>query len=83
MSKVFGILLNNRISGRSIFESYEAAAEVLEPGTFIEETEETGTLYFAGLWDGEKLIPPTPEEVENFKNFLAPAVEETTEPIVE
>lgn len=74
MTVIIGTLKNNRIVGRSVYESYESAAEVLQPGTFIQETEETGPLQYASLWDGEKLIPPTEQEIAELDALLSAEV---------
>ena len=74
MTKIIALLENNYIVNRLVFDSYESAAEVLEPGTFIEETEETGTLYIGGLWDGTTCTVPKPVEtpVEEVIEIEAP-----------
>lgn len=76
MTTIIGILENNRVADRAVFESFESAAAMLQPGTFVEETESTGVLYFGGLWDGEKFTPPTDQEVEDFRAYLDAEVAE-------
>lgn len=76
MSKVFGLLINNRVHARVIYDSYESISEILAPDSFVEETEETGPLHFGGLWDGEKFTPPTEQEVKDFEIYLNSKSEE-------
>ena len=74
MTVIIGFIEGNYITGRSVFDSYESAAEVLEPGTFVEETEETGILYPGGYWNGTTCAEPEPVEtpVEEVIEIEAP-----------
>jgi hypothetical protein len=83
MSVIICTIFDERIGNRAIFESYESAAEVLEPGTFFEETEETGEIAIGSKWDGTAWVAPTNEELAAYyeKNRTIPELIE--EPVVE
>lgn len=63
MSRVFCKIENGNVINRAIFASYEDAEAIMGAGNFVEETEETGTIYVGGFWDGTVCTPPKPEEV--------------------
>jgi len=78
MSVIIYTIFDERIGNRAVFESYESAAESLEPGTFFEETEETGEIAIGSKWDGAAWVESTPEELAAYyeKNRTIPEVTE-------
>ena len=56
-------IYKERVSNKVLFESYESAAAILEPGTFFEETEETGVVAIGSKWDGTSWVEATEEEL--------------------
>jgi hypothetical protein len=80
MTVVIYTIFDERIGNRVLFESYESAAEVLEPGTFFEETEETGEIAIGSKWDGTTWVKSTDEELAAYYAKHAPVTEE---PVIE
>jgi hypothetical protein len=56
-------IYKERIGNKVLFDSYESAAAILEPGTFVEETEETGPIAMGSKFDGTSWVEPTEEEL--------------------
>jgi hypothetical protein len=77
MTTIIYTIFDERIANRVIFDSYESAAEVLEPGTFFEETEETGTIAIGSKWDGTSWVESTDEELAAYYEKHVPVVEVT------
>ena len=80
MTVIICTIFDERIGNRVIFDSYESAAEVLEPGTFFEETEETGEIAIGSKWDGTTWVESTPEELAAYYAKHAPVIKE---PVIE
>ena len=76
MSVIIYTIFDERIGNRAIFESYESAAEVLEPGTFFEETEETGEIAIGSKWDGTTWVESTSEELAAYYEKHIQVIEE-------
>jgi hypothetical protein len=76
MAVVIYTIFDERIGNRVLFESYESAAEVLEPGTFFEETEETGEIAIGSKWDGTTWVVSTDEELTAWYEKHLPVIEE-------
>jgi len=78
MTVIICTIFDEKIGGKAIFESYESAAEVLEAGTFFEETEETGTVVIGSKWNGTAWVESTPEELTAYYAKHVPEIEEPT-----
>jgi hypothetical protein len=78
MTVVIYTIFDERIGNRVLFESYESAAEVLEPGTFFEETEETGEIAIGSKWDGAAWVESTDEELATYYEKHKPVIEESS-----
>jgi hypothetical protein len=83
MTVIICTIFDERIGNRVIFDSYESAAEVLEPGTFFEETEETGIVAIGSKWNGTSWVPATDEELAAYYEKNRQIPEPTEEPVVE
>jgi hypothetical protein len=69
-------IYKERIGNKVLFDSYESAVAILEPGTFVEETEETGTIHIGSKWDGTSWIEATEEELAAYYEDIEPVIEE-------
>jgi hypothetical protein len=83
MTTIIYTIFDERIGNRVVFESYESAAEVLEPGTFFEETEETGEIAIGSKWDGVSWVKSTDEELAVYYEKNRQIPEPTEEPVTE
>lgn len=72
-------IYKERVGNKSLFESYEGAVANLEPGTFFEETEETGVIAIGSKWDGTSWVAPTEEELNAYLEDKEPTEEPTVE----
>jgi hypothetical protein len=68
-------IYKERIGNKTLFESYESAAAILEPGTFFEETEETGVIAIGSKWDGTSWVETTEEELTVYLEDKEPVTE--------
>ncbi len=67
-----------------VSESFEMAEEFCGIGKIVVETEETGTAYIYGTWDGVKFGPkPVDENAVKEQILNIPSEEVIEEPIVE
>jgi hypothetical protein len=77
MTVIICTIFDEKIGNRVIFDSYESAAEVLEPDTFFEETEETGVVAIGSKWNGTSWVVSTDEELAAYYEKHAPVPEVT------
>jgi len=76
MTVIICTIYKERIGNRLIFDSYESAAAILEPGTFVQETEETGTIAIGSKWNGTSWVEATEEELIAYFEDIEPVIEE-------
>ena len=77
MTVIICTIYKERIGNRLLFDSYESAAQIFEPGTFVQETEETGIIQIGSKWNGTSWVEATEEElITHFEN-IEPAIEES------
>jgi hypothetical protein len=77
LEKFVGDYVFNPVSGGGSIP-LGAPVEVLEAGTFFEETEETGTVVIGSKWNGTAWVESTPEELTAYYAKHVPEIEEPT-----